>query len=170
MADLASATAARQTAVGGNTLDNETRAWNRFSEYCKSIDSETTFSLKTCPKLTESKSLEVSPWLCVKDNFLDNVMLPWLKAQSQIPSTMWLWSSGKMGTTTQTGCRAQRCTIFTASTKIVQNGRSKRSTTNSSSRLCSSTHPFFKFHRTSSSNGQTRRSCPLLSVQVRNGT
>ena len=37
MADLASATAARQTAVGGNTLDNETRAWNRFSEYCKSI-------------------------------------------------------------------------------------------------------------------------------------
>ena len=37
MADLASATAARQTAVGGNTLDNETRAWNRYSEYCRSI-------------------------------------------------------------------------------------------------------------------------------------
>ena len=37
MADLASATAARQTAVGGKTLDNEARAWNRFSGYCKSI-------------------------------------------------------------------------------------------------------------------------------------
>jgi hypothetical protein len=37
MADLASATAARQTAVGGNTLNNETRAWNRYSEYCRSI-------------------------------------------------------------------------------------------------------------------------------------
>ncbi len=37
MADLASATAARQTAIGGNTLDNETRAWNRYSEYCRSI-------------------------------------------------------------------------------------------------------------------------------------
>ena len=37
MADLASATAARQTAVGGNTLDNETRVWNRYSEYCHSI-------------------------------------------------------------------------------------------------------------------------------------
>ena len=37
MADLASATAARQIAVGGNTLNNKTRAWNRFSEYCKSI-------------------------------------------------------------------------------------------------------------------------------------
>jgi hypothetical protein len=35
--DLTYATTARQTAVGGNTLDNETRAWNRFSEYCKSI-------------------------------------------------------------------------------------------------------------------------------------
>jgi hypothetical protein len=32
MADLATATASRQTAVGGNTLDNETRAWN-----CRSI-------------------------------------------------------------------------------------------------------------------------------------
>jgi len=37
MADLASAKADRQTAVGGNTLDNETRAWNRYSEYCRSI-------------------------------------------------------------------------------------------------------------------------------------
>jgi hypothetical protein len=37
MADLASATAARQTAVGRNTLGNETRVWNRYSEYCQSI-------------------------------------------------------------------------------------------------------------------------------------
>ena len=37
MADLAAATASRQIAVGGNTLDNETRAWNRYSEYCRSI-------------------------------------------------------------------------------------------------------------------------------------
>jgi hypothetical protein len=101
MADLASATAARQTAVGGNTLDNETRAWNRSQSTANLSDSETTFSSKTCPEPTESKSLEVSSWLCVKDDFLVHVMLPWLKAQSQIPSTMWLWSSGKMGMTTQ---------------------------------------------------------------------
>ena len=37
MADLASATAARQTAVGRNILGNKTRAWNRYSEYCQSI-------------------------------------------------------------------------------------------------------------------------------------
>jgi len=44
---------------------------------------------------------EVSPWLCVKGNFCDHVMLSWLRAQSLIPSAMWLWSSGKMDTTTQ---------------------------------------------------------------------
>ena len=37
MADLASALAASQTAVGGNTLDNETRVWNRYLEYCRTI-------------------------------------------------------------------------------------------------------------------------------------
>ena len=37
MADLASATTARQTAFGQNTLDNKTWAWNRYSEYCHSI-------------------------------------------------------------------------------------------------------------------------------------
>ena len=103
MANLASAMAARQTAVGGNTLDNKTRAWNRSQSTANPSDSETTFSLKTCPEPTESKSSEVSPWLCIKDNFLVHVMLPWLKAQSQIPSTMWLWSSGKTDTTTQNG-------------------------------------------------------------------
>ncbi len=96
MADLTSDTAARQTAVGGNTLDSKTWA----SEYCRTSDSETTFSPKTYPGPTKSKPLEVLPWLCVKGNFLDHVMLPWLKAQSQIPSTMWLWSSRKMGITT----------------------------------------------------------------------
>ncbi len=64
---------------------------------------ETTSSSRTCPKHTESKSSEVLPWLCIKDNFLGHVMLPWLKAQSQIPSTMWLRSSGKTDMTTPNG-------------------------------------------------------------------
>jgi hypothetical protein len=37
MADLATAMAARQTVVGGNTLDNKTWVWNCYSEYCQSI-------------------------------------------------------------------------------------------------------------------------------------
>ncbi len=135
-------------------------------------DSETTFSSKTCPKPTESKSFEVLPWLCVKGDFLDHVMLPWLKAQSQIPSTMWLQSSGKTGTTTQNKRRAQRCTTFTASTKIVQKGQSKRSTTKSSSRLRPLTHPFLKIHKTCQAMGKlagaahfwAMRSCEYANV------
>ena len=45
-----------------------------------------------------------------------------------------------------------RGSTFTASTKIVQKGRSKRNTTKSSSRLRSPPHPFLKIHRTLSSN------------------
>jgi len=103
MADLASAMDARQTAVGGNTLVNETRAWNRYSEYCQSIGLGDNLVLEDMSRTHQIKSSEVLPWLCVKDDFFDHVMLPWLKAQSQIPSTMWLRSSGNTGTMTQNG-------------------------------------------------------------------
>jgi hypothetical protein len=69
----------------------------------KSSDSGTTSSPKTCPKLTKSKSSQISLWLRLKGYFLDHLLLPWLKAQSQIPSTMWLQTSEKMGTMTPNG-------------------------------------------------------------------
>jgi len=90
MADLASAMAVRQTAVGGNTLENKTRAWNRFSEYCRTIRLGDNLFLKD---MYQTRRIEIIGG--VKGNFLNHVMLPWLKAQSQIPSTMWLWSSAK---------------------------------------------------------------------------
>ena len=37
MADLTDTATAHATAVGGNTLDNKTRAWNCYTEYCESI-------------------------------------------------------------------------------------------------------------------------------------
>ena len=37
MADLAAASAARQTAVGGGTLKNEAWAWKRYTEYCNRV-------------------------------------------------------------------------------------------------------------------------------------
>ncbi len=37
MADLAAASAARQTAGGGGTLKNEARAWKRYTEYCNPV-------------------------------------------------------------------------------------------------------------------------------------
>jgi hypothetical protein len=54
----------------------------------------------------------ILPWLYVKGDFLDHVMLLWLKAQSQIPSTMWLWTSGKTGTMTQNGMPSARLHDF----------------------------------------------------------
>ena len=77
--------------VGGTKLGCGTTTQST----AEALDSETTSSSKTCPEHTESKSLEVSPWLCIKGSFLNHMMLLWLKAQSQIPSTMWLRSSGK---------------------------------------------------------------------------
>jgi hypothetical protein len=44
------------------------------------LDSATFLSSKERPKHIKSKSLEVMPWLFVKDNFLDHVMLPWMEA------------------------------------------------------------------------------------------
>ncbi len=97
MADLTSAMAAHQTALGGNTLQVNLGCGIVTPSTAKALDSETTSSSKTCAKLTESKSSKILPWLSIKGNFLAHVILPWLKTQSQIPSTMWLRSSGKMG-------------------------------------------------------------------------
>ena len=51
-------------------------------------------------------------------------MLPWLKAQSQIPSTMWLRSSGKMDMTTPNGTPSAMLINFYG----VSQDRTKRTT------------------------------------------
>jgi hypothetical protein len=43
----------------------------------------------------ESSSWELLPWLCVKNNFWE-IMAPWLKAQSEVPSCMWFQPSVRM--------------------------------------------------------------------------
>ena len=43
-----------------------------------------------------SNSWEPSPWLCVEDDFQDQLMTPWLKAQSEVPFHMWHRPSEKM--------------------------------------------------------------------------
>jgi hypothetical protein len=56
-------------------------------------DSETTFSLTGSRDNTKSRSWAPLPWLSVMDGFLDEMMIPWLKKQLQIPSTLWLQPS-----------------------------------------------------------------------------
>ncbi len=60
------------------------------------LDSGAITSSTECPDSTELKSWGRLPWLCIKGNFHDRVMVPWLKTQSQIPSMLWLRPSGKM--------------------------------------------------------------------------
>jgi hypothetical protein len=43
----------------------------------------------------ESNSWEPLPWLCVEEDFQDQLMTPWLKAQSEVPFHMWHRPSGK---------------------------------------------------------------------------
>ncbi len=63
--------------------------------------SETTLSSTDSPDNIESRSWAPLPWLSVKDGFLDEMMIPWLKNQSQIPSTLWLRPSESMDAKTQ---------------------------------------------------------------------
>jgi len=44
---------------------------------------------------SESSSWEPLPWQCVTRDFRQHVMNPWLKAQSEVPSRMWLRPSGR---------------------------------------------------------------------------
>ena len=53
----------------------------------RGIVTPSTAPSKTCPKLTESKLLEVLQWLCVKGNFLDHVMYA-LLAESTVSDTL----------------------------------------------------------------------------------
>jgi hypothetical protein len=49
-----------------------------------------THSLTTSHAMHESNSLELSPWICGKLTFQDHPMSDWLKAQSQVPSHMYV--------------------------------------------------------------------------------
>jgi hypothetical protein len=63
-------------------------------------DSDTTPSLMGCQDSTRSKLWAHLPWLFAKGNFQEQLMLPWLTAQLEIPSTLWLQPSGTTKGTT----------------------------------------------------------------------
>jgi hypothetical protein len=60
------------------------------------LESSMTTSLITSQKDKESKLWERLPWLCATEDFQDQLMTPWLKAQSEVPFHMWLRPSGRM--------------------------------------------------------------------------
>lgn len=60
------------------------------------LDWTTMTSSTTSLDTSETSSLELSPWLCVRGDSRDQVMIPWLREQSQIPSHIWHRPSGRM--------------------------------------------------------------------------
>jgi hypothetical protein len=52
------------------------------------------YSLSNSQSNTEDTFAVILPWLCVKEDFQDLVMLPWLQAQSVVPMATWQQPSG----------------------------------------------------------------------------
>jgi hypothetical protein len=125
-----------------------------------------TISLAECPDSTESLSWGLLPWLYVKGDFQDRVMVPWLKSQSKVPSTLWLRPSEKMDKKTPSGRRAPHWATFTAATEIVHKGQPKRNTTKGLTGLRLSSHPLFPSHRITPRNRRTRGSSAFLGNAV----
>eukprot|EP00957_Ditylum_brightwellii_P138676 10570306-Ditylum_brightwellii.AAC.1 len=46
-------------------------------------------SLTASQEVLESSLWEPLPWLSVKDGFQEKLMIPWLRAQSEVPFYMW---------------------------------------------------------------------------------
>ena len=59
-------------------------------------DSLKTTSSTTLPEDKELRLWEPLPWLCAGQGFQDQLMKPWLRAQSEVPFHMWHRPSGKM--------------------------------------------------------------------------
>jgi hypothetical protein len=64
-------------------------------------DSATTSSSMASREQAESNSLAGLPWLCEREDIRGQLMKSWLKAQSEVPSHMWLRPSGTMTGQTQ---------------------------------------------------------------------
>ncbi len=64
-------------------------------------DSQEMYSLQTLMNNNEHTFSAVLPWLFVKGDFCNQVLLPWLLAQSHVPSTTWQQPLGVTITTTQ---------------------------------------------------------------------
>ena len=57
---------------------------------------KTTSTLTTFQDIKETNSWGLLPWLCVKGGFQENLMVPWLRVQSEVPFHLYLRPSGIM--------------------------------------------------------------------------
>jgi hypothetical protein len=62
---------------------------------------EMTTSYNGSPDANSPTSSVLLPWLCMKGDFSNQLILPWLVRQSAVPSIMWQHPSGVTGTQTR---------------------------------------------------------------------
>jgi hypothetical protein len=93
VADLAAALAAHQTAVGGGTLKNKAQAWKRYTEYCNHVGLGHNPFLDRMSRQHKVEIMGAFAAALCQGQF-SRAMLPWLTAQLEIPSTLWLQPSG----------------------------------------------------------------------------
>ena len=88
------------------------------------LDSTMTSTLTTSQDINESNSLEPLPWLCGKHDFQERLMIPWLKAQSEVPFHMWHRPSGRTTDQTPQGMKMASLADF----YLANSGRSETQT------------------------------------------
>ena len=76
------------------------------------LASPMTSSSTPSPADNESSSSALSPWLCVRDNFRHPVMMPWLRAQSEVPCRIWHRPSGRTTAATQPKTKTESLADF----------------------------------------------------------
>ena len=87
-------------------------------------ESRATNSSKTSPENSDTRSSERLPWLSEKPDFRDQLMTPWLQAQSAVPSSVYVRPSEK--TVTQTRLSTKTASLHSFYSENL--GRSKIST------------------------------------------
>jgi hypothetical protein len=75
-------------------------------------ESTTTNSSMNSPSHNVPFSLERLPWLCGRGDFRDQLMIPWLQAQSQIPSHLWRRPSGRTDDATHPSMTTENLASF----------------------------------------------------------
>ena len=94
MADCVAAEDARQGAVTGKTIEDQDRAWRRWEEYANSIGIGDDLFLDGLPKPNRIKIMGAFALALREGRFQSDMMVHWLRQQSEVPFRMWHRPSG----------------------------------------------------------------------------
>jgi len=79
LADLITAAVTSEGAVTGGTHVSQARSWRLFSEYLDSIGLSHDYTSIHSPGHNSTRSCALSPWLCGRRGFQDQLMISWCR-------------------------------------------------------------------------------------------